>query len=220
MSRCLCIQLLKVIKFTDELLPKMDLATSVLYAARNELIFFTFVFVISMFAFSQLFYVQVNCLHARRPACLLACPPSFLLARLPFCLPACLLACLQAFLLACRPSCLLAGLLACLQAFLLACRPLPAPPLHPSPTPPTPTHPCTRPSPSALLPAQLGPVMKDFNTQQGAIISLTRSLFGDFDIEAIQDNSSDYLNTVRRGPHPRAGGRASGPLPLSASPPC
>ena len=53
LSWCVCIQLLKVIKFTDTLVPKMDLATSVLYAARTELLFFTFVFIISMLAFSQ-----------------------------------------------------------------------------------------------------------------------------------------------------------------------
>ena len=35
-----------------------------------------------------------------------------------------------------------------------------------------------------------------FNTQQGALISLTRSLFGDFDIDAILSNSSDYLNGI------------------------
>jgi len=100
LSWCLCIQLLKVVKFTDTLVPKMDLATEVLYEKRDELLFFTFVFVISMLAFSQLFYVQ------------------------------------------------------------------------------------------------LGPVMAQFNTQQGALISLVRSLFGDFDIDAILSNSRDYLNAL------------------------
>ena len=100
LSWCVCIQLLKIIKFTDTLVPKMDLATAVLYKARVELLFFTFVFVISMLAFSQLFYVQ------------------------------------------------------------------------------------------------LGPVMEQFNTQQGALISLVRSLFGDFDIDAILSNSRDYLNAL------------------------
>mmetsp|Transcript_52816 Transcript_52816/g.136768 ORF Transcript_52816/g.136768 Transcript_52816/m.136768 type:complete len:894 (+) Transcript_52816:64-2745(+) len=100
LSYCLCIQLLKVVKFTDTLVPKMSLATSVLAQARVELVFFTFVFVISMLAFSQLFYVQ------------------------------------------------------------------------------------------------LGPVMESFNTQTGAIVSLTRSLFGDFDIDAILSNSKDYLNAI------------------------
>ena len=38
--------------------------------------------------------------------------------------------------------------------------------------------------------------MERFNTQQGALISLTRSLFGDFDIDAILSNSADYLNTI------------------------
>ena len=50
---CTCVQLLKVIKFTDTMVPKMDLATSVLHHAAAELIFFSFVFAISLLAFSQ-----------------------------------------------------------------------------------------------------------------------------------------------------------------------
>ena len=100
LSFCVCIQILKVVKFTDKMIPKMNLATSVLYQARGELIFFTFVFVISMLAFSQLFYIE------------------------------------------------------------------------------------------------LGPFMDGFNTQTGALLSLTRALFGDFDIDEILDDSKDYLNAI------------------------
>ena len=38
--------------------------------------------------------------------------------------------------------------------------------------------------------------MEDFNTQTGSLVSLTRALFGDFDIDAILDDSKDYLNAV------------------------
>merc|ERR1719321_440774 len=65
LSWCVCIQLLKVVKFTDTLIPKMNLATSVLYAAAPELAFFSFVFIISMFAFSQLFYIELGTVMER-----------------------------------------------------------------------------------------------------------------------------------------------------------
>ena len=94
----------------------MNLATTVLYKARSELAFFTFVFVISMFAFSQLFYVQ------------------------------------------------------------------------------------------------LGSVMERFNTQTSSIVSLTRSLFGDFDIVRSAQPSQAPLQPVIKCPHPTP--MAPLPLPL------
>ena len=54
------VQLLKVIKFTTLLVPKMGLATSVLSKALVDLIFFGVVFGITMFAFSCMFYVQLG----------------------------------------------------------------------------------------------------------------------------------------------------------------
>ena len=59
LSICVCVQLLKIIKFMSALVPKMDLAPSVLAKALPDLIFFGAVFMISMLAFSSMFYVQV-----------------------------------------------------------------------------------------------------------------------------------------------------------------
>ena len=60
LSLCVCIQLLKLIKFTNVLVPKMSLMTEVLGRAKADLVFFGVVFAISMFAFSNLFYVQLG----------------------------------------------------------------------------------------------------------------------------------------------------------------
>jgi hypothetical protein len=49
---------------------------------------------------------------------------------------------------------------------------------------------------SSMLFIQLGPVMLAYYDQIPAFISLFRALFGDFDIQAILDNSSGYLNTL------------------------
>ena len=73
LSLCVCIQLLKIIKFASALVPKMDLAPSVLKKALPDLVFFGVVFIISMIAFSMMFYVQ-----ARSP------PPPRTTALLPF----------------------------------------------------------------------------------------------------------------------------------------
>ena len=48
LSLCVCIQLLKIIKFTSALIPKMDLAPLVLKKALADLIFFGFVTLISL----------------------------------------------------------------------------------------------------------------------------------------------------------------------------
>ena len=60
LSFCVCIQFLKVIKFTNELIPKMSLFTRVLTKGAYDLIFFAVVFGISMFAFCMLFYIQLG----------------------------------------------------------------------------------------------------------------------------------------------------------------
>ena len=60
LSLCVCIQLLKIIKFTSALIPKMDLAPMVLKKALADLIFFMLVFLISMFAFSTMFFIQLG----------------------------------------------------------------------------------------------------------------------------------------------------------------
>merc|ERR1719409_1042977 len=60
LSLCVCIQLLKIIKFTNVLIPKMGLMTAVLSKGLADLTFFGIVFIISMFAFSNMFYVQLG----------------------------------------------------------------------------------------------------------------------------------------------------------------
>ena len=63
-SLCVCIQLLKVLKFADAAVPKMGLATNVLRSCALDLVFFGLSFLISMLAFSMMLYVQVR--HPRR----------------------------------------------------------------------------------------------------------------------------------------------------------
>ena len=60
MALCVCIQLLKIVKFTNQLVPKMSLMTSVLAQGCWDLLFFAIIFAISMFAFCMLFYIQVR----------------------------------------------------------------------------------------------------------------------------------------------------------------
>ena len=60
LSLCVCIQLLKLIKFSAMLVPKMDLAPKVLKKALPDLIFFGIVFGISLLAFSMMFYVTLG----------------------------------------------------------------------------------------------------------------------------------------------------------------
>ena len=47
LSLCVCIQLLKLIKFMKALIPKMSLATAVLYKGVYDLFFFGLVFIIT-----------------------------------------------------------------------------------------------------------------------------------------------------------------------------
>jgi len=60
LSLCVCIQLLKIIKFASMLVPKMNLAPLVLKKALPDIVFFLLVFVISMMSFSTMFYVQLG----------------------------------------------------------------------------------------------------------------------------------------------------------------
>ena len=60
LSLCVCIQLLKIIKFTNVLIPKMSLMTAVLSKGLADLACFGIVFIISMLAFSMMFYVQLG----------------------------------------------------------------------------------------------------------------------------------------------------------------
>ena len=60
LSLCVCIQLLKVIKFISALVPKMGLAPSVLKKSFADLVFFGIVFFISLAAFSQMFFIQLG----------------------------------------------------------------------------------------------------------------------------------------------------------------
>merc|ERR1719197_1505649 len=60
MSICVCIQLLKIIKFTNVIVPKMSLMTRVLSKGCYDLVFFGIIFGVSMFAFCMLFYIQLG----------------------------------------------------------------------------------------------------------------------------------------------------------------
>jgi hypothetical protein len=100
LSLCVCIQMLKLLKFASELVPKMGLATNVLRHCAIDLLFFGVAFAISMMSFAMMLYVQ------------------------------------------------------------------------------------------------LGHVMANFVNPQTSFISLFRALFGDFDIDAIMNNSSGFLNVI------------------------
>ena len=43
---------------------------------------------------------------------------------------------------------------------------------------------------------QLGAVMVEYNDQVTAFVSLSRALFGDFDVDVILNNSRGYLNCM------------------------
>ena len=60
MSICVCIQLLKIVKFTNVIVPKMSLMTRVLGQGCWDLLFFAIIFAVSMFAFCMLFYIQLG----------------------------------------------------------------------------------------------------------------------------------------------------------------
>jgi len=60
LSLCLCIQLFKLLKFLEMMVPKLGLATDVLRKCLIELLFFGISFVISMLAFSMMLYIQLG----------------------------------------------------------------------------------------------------------------------------------------------------------------
>ena len=60
LSLCVCIQLFKILKFTDAFVPKLGLATKVLRKCALDLLFFGGTFIISMLAFSMMLYVQLG----------------------------------------------------------------------------------------------------------------------------------------------------------------
>ena len=60
LSLCVCVQLLKIMKLAAIHVPKMGLAPAVLKKALPDLVFFGFVFSISMLAFSSMFYIQLG----------------------------------------------------------------------------------------------------------------------------------------------------------------
>ena len=56
----ICIQMLKVVKFTSTLVPKMSLATDTLRQCLSDLIFFGMVISITVLAFSNMLYIQLG----------------------------------------------------------------------------------------------------------------------------------------------------------------
>ena len=60
LSLCSTLQMLKVIKFINVFVPKMALATSVLSHGLGDLTMFTIFFLFSIFAFAQMFYIQLG----------------------------------------------------------------------------------------------------------------------------------------------------------------
>ena len=57
---CVNIQLLKIVKFTNVILPKMSLMTRVLGVGSADLLFFGIVFGLTLFAFTMLMFVQIG----------------------------------------------------------------------------------------------------------------------------------------------------------------
>ena len=60
LSLCVCIQMLKVLKFAGMCVPKMGLAAAVLRNCLVDMVFFSIAFVISMLAFSMMLFVQLG----------------------------------------------------------------------------------------------------------------------------------------------------------------
>lgn len=60
LSLCVCIQLLKVLKFAGALIPKMGLTAAVLRKCLVDMVFFSIAFAISMLAFSMMLFVQLG----------------------------------------------------------------------------------------------------------------------------------------------------------------
>ena len=60
LALCVCVQLLKIMKVSSILVPKMGLTPSVLKKALPDMIFFSFVFAVSLFAFSNMLFIQLG----------------------------------------------------------------------------------------------------------------------------------------------------------------
>jgi len=60
LSMASTLQLLKLLKFINVVLPKMALATSVLSHGLADLLMFTIFFSYTIFAFAQMFYIQLG----------------------------------------------------------------------------------------------------------------------------------------------------------------
>ena len=60
LSICLSIQLLKIIKFTSQLIPKMGHMPEVLRICLTDMVFFSIVFAISILSFSMMLYLQLG----------------------------------------------------------------------------------------------------------------------------------------------------------------
>ena len=131
-SLCSTLQWLKLIKFINGFVPKMSLATSVLSHGLSDLAMFTLFFCFTIYAFAQMFYIQLgpylddyNGGHHQ--------PTSYLL---------------------------------------------------------TPSHYTN----TCLVITSLRIAL--YSDMTSSFFSLFRSLFGDFDIDTIMDNSSNYINAV------------------------
>jgi len=60
LALCVCVQLLKIMKISSILVPKMGLTPSVLKKALPDMIFFSLVFAVSLFAFSNMLFIQLG----------------------------------------------------------------------------------------------------------------------------------------------------------------
>ena len=60
LALCVCVQLLKIMKISSALVPKMGLTPSVLKKALPDMIFFSLVFAVSLFAFSNMLFIQLG----------------------------------------------------------------------------------------------------------------------------------------------------------------
>ena len=60
LALCVCVQLLKIMKISSVLVPKMGLTPSVLKKALPDMIFFSIVFAVSLFAFSNMLFIQLG----------------------------------------------------------------------------------------------------------------------------------------------------------------
>ena len=60
LALCVCVQLLKIMKISSILVHKMGLTPSVLKKALPDMIFFSLVFAVSLFAFSNMLFIQLG----------------------------------------------------------------------------------------------------------------------------------------------------------------